>query len=96
MTATDGAEGLITFVQRAGEIEAVLTDLLMPGMDGMALIRSLRGYALDLPVVAMSGLPEQEQELKAAGVKISAFLRKPFSSEELLTSIHRVLCKENN
>lgn len=96
VTANDGAEGLITFVQRADEIGAVLTDLLMPGMDGMALIRSLRGYALDLPIVAMSGLPEQEQELKAADVKINAFLRKPFSSEELLTSIHRVLCKENN
>jgi PAS domain S-box-containing protein len=96
VTATDGAEGLITYVQRASEIDAVLTDLLMPGMDGMALIRSLRGYALDLPVVAMSGLPEQEQELKAAGVKISAFVRKPFSSEELLNVMHHILRKEHN
>ena len=91
LVATNGAEGLMTFSQERGAIQAVVADMVMPVMDGGTLIRVLRSYSPGMPVIAMSGLPAQEQELANSGARADTFLHKPFRSQQLLEALHQLL-----
>ncbi len=91
VTAADGAEALFVWSRSQEPIRAVLTDMLMPVMDGAALIRALCRHSPELRIVAFSGLPEQEEEALQAGMAEGAFLLKPFSMERLIWMLHKVL-----
>ncbi len=90
-TAADGAEALAVFAEERGAVKAVLTDMAMPHMDGLALVRALKRLDPAIPIIAMSGLVNEAQsvELETTGVK--AFLAKPFTAEKLLSSIAEAL-----
>ena len=93
--ASDGAEGLALFAQQRAEIRVVLTDIIMPFMDGVGLVRALRRIDPQVRVIATSGLMDDPDQ----GVKINElrtlsvrqFLTKPFTAEDLLFAIHREL-----
>ena len=91
LLACDGTEALAVFAMNSGSVAAVLTDIMMPFMDGVALIRALRTMAPDLPIIASTGLGEKTQlaELKAMGVE--TVLNKPFGADTLLRTIHDAL-----
>jgi len=92
LTASDGAQGLAVLADHGDEIVAVLTDLMMPEIDGVAMIRSLRGPYPDLPVVAVSGLDDaMAQQALEAGA--SRFLAKPFTAESLCAVLSDVLAR---
>ncbi|HTO70333.1 MAG TPA: response regulator [Myxococcota bacterium] len=82
--APDGASALEAL--RKQEFDLVLSDINMPGMDGLALVRCVRDEALggaDLPIVMITteGGLERVQEALAAGA--NDYLRKPFTPEQL-------------
>ena len=82
VTARNGREGLETWRAHRADIAVVLTDVMMPEMDGIALIRALRAEAPDLPIVAASGMMgEKADEVTAAGA--TTFLSKPFTVARL-------------
>ncbi|MBI3874521.1 MAG: PAS domain S-box protein, partial [Verrucomicrobia bacterium] len=91
LTASDGVEALALFSQHRAEINGVITDVMMPHMDGVGLTRVLRRMAPQLPIVASTGLDEDDkmEELKALGVR--AYLAKPYSVEKLLTVLRDAL-----
>jgi len=95
LTAADGAEALAVFAERRAEVRLVLADIVMPLMDGVALVRGLRKIAPETRVVAASGLlddPDQSGkilELKQLGV--DRFLTKPFTARDLLVTIAEAL-----
>ena len=91
VTAADGAEALITFSRSVEPFQALLTDMVMPVMDGLALIRALRAHAPRLPILAMSGMPEHEAAVVQAGLTAEAFLEKPFGAEALIRVLNKVL-----
>ena len=91
VSASDGPEALAIFAQRMAAISLVLTDLSMPYMDGIALVRSLKKMRPDLSIVASTGQGEQAStaELKLLGVK--NFLTKPYNTERLLATLDDTL-----
>ena len=95
ITAVDGAQALERLAEQGAAIKAVVTDIMMPAMDGLAMVRELRRDHPTLPVIATTGLlnpPGEEDragQLRALGVK--NFLRKPFAAEELLTALREAL-----
>ena len=95
LTAADGAEAVALFAEQPGRIHLVLTDIMMPRMEGFALIRALRKTNPHLKIIATSGLPQaagqadRTAELESLGVQ--HFLQKPFSAEKLLGAIHQLL-----
>ena len=96
-TARDATEALAIFALRKDEIDLVLTDLAMPLMDGIALIRTLQKMKPDVRVIASTGRGGEEQQLHdLAGVKVSACLTKPYSKDRLLTTLHDVLHPQTN
>ncbi|MBL6766366.1 MAG: response regulator [Verrucomicrobiae bacterium] len=98
LTAADGTEALTVFMRHRNEVSLVMTDIMMPVMDGAELIRSL--YKMDLKVrfVAISGLLESEKavvERVAPGVRVD-FLAKPFSTDNLLITVNEALNREDD
>ena len=61
--ASDGSEALALFKERAGQIELLLTDLVMPGMSGIELVNRARAINADLPILFMSGYCDKFVEL---------------------------------
>ena len=89
LTAGDGAEALALFAQRHRQIDLVVTDMVMPCVDGLATIRGLHRLKPGLPVIATSGLSDNEAALKE--FKRTTFLLKPFTAETLLRTVTRSL-----
>ncbi len=90
VTAGDGTEAVVRYLEHRQEIQAVLTDLVMPVMDGTATIRALRGIAPNVRIIGWSGLKDERLAQPAAS-DVDAFLHKPFTAEKLLTTLHVVL-----
>ncbi len=91
LTATDGADALARYAERRNEIALVLTDLMMPVMDGNALIEVLARLTPGGRIIAASGLHTHGQVLRALESRVQAFLEKPYTAETLLRTIRRVL-----
>lgn len=82
--ARNGSEALAWF-RSFGGAALVVTDLVMPRLDGLALARQLRALDPDLPVLAISGAGEDHlRELDARGV---TFLPKPFDRKEFAAAV---------
>lgn len=91
LCAVDGRDGLRVFTEHRQEIAAVLTDLMMPTMDGITLIRQLREIAPDVRILAFSGLETAAAVSKPAGRASIDVLPKPFSSPVLLEAVRALL-----
>jgi two-component system, cell cycle sensor histidine kinase and response regulator CckA len=87
LTAQDGTEAVALAAEHRGEIRAVLTDLAMPFLDGIATARALRRLDPQLPILAASGLADARKLAEAGRVGISAVLAKPFTAEKLLRAL---------
>ena len=94
-TALNGQEAL-DFIRRGEpKIDALVTDIMMPTMDGITLIRDARALMPELKIIASSGLGTdmsgciRAQELKS--LRVASFLPKPYASEKLLHTLHQVL-----
>ena len=95
LTAGDGTEGLTLFLQHRNEVRLVVTDVTMPFLDGMGMVRAIRRVDPGARIVASSGIDLGEgadgprRELSALGVV--AFLQKPYLSETLLRLVREVI-----
>jgi PAS domain S-box-containing protein len=95
IAAADGVEGFSAYAQARGKIDLVLTDIMMPVMDGVVLAIAIRRLDPVMPIIATSGLAcDQEltnklEELRDLG--ISALLNKPCHSDTLLTEVARAI-----
>ena len=94
MSAGDGAEGVAKYAQHAGKIAAVLTDMMMPVMDGTSTIRVLMRLNPEVKIIAASGSSASGMETEAAGAGVKYFLQKPYTAESLLQTLHKLLHPE--
>jgi CheY-like chemotaxis protein len=85
--ARDGREALRYIQQHPGEIRLVLTDVIMPCMDGGELAERIRDLHPRMPIVLMSAYPEGDIADLVAAYPELPFVEKPFTTEAL----HRVL-----
>lgn len=92
ITATDGVDAIAKFSNYRNEISLVITDIAMPGMDGIAMIKSLRNHLPDLRIIAISGILSDEQRRLLRSMNIDV-LEKPFDIPRLLASVKKSLAK---
>lgn len=89
--ADNGKTGLKEF--RENKPDLVITDIIMPEMEGISFIRKLREYSEDIPIIAMTGnVHGHMDEYLEISSQIGAneILRKPIKSEEFLDVINRL------
>jgi len=92
--AINGVDALSCFIQHQDEVAAVITDVMMPALDGIALVTQLRRLNPDVRCIAVSGLMDSKEnsrveQLKALGVH--HFIAKPFNAETLLETLSELL-----
>jgi len=88
--AADGVEGLRRI--RAHRYDLVVLDLLLPKLDGFAVLRELRSSAPGLPVLILSARSDLQAKLRGFELGARDYMAKPFSLEELLARIRVQLC----
>jgi FixJ family two-component response regulator len=71
----------------------LITDVRMPGMDGVALQRHVRNIRPELPVIFITAHHDDEVERRALAEGAACFLRKPFDAGELLRATRKALSK---
>jgi CheY-like chemotaxis protein len=89
VAAESGEEALVHFGEHGAAIDLVLTDLMMPGMDGAALLHALRALGATAPVIAVTGLSAGAGEEQVEGAV--AVLAKPYTASELLEAVARAI-----
>ena len=89
--AANGEDAIPLFIRHRGDIGLVISDIMMPAMGGLALIRMLRALEPRLRVIAFSGLDPAERKEELAGLGIDTVLLKPVESRTLLEAIHHQL-----
>jgi PAS domain S-box-containing protein len=95
VAASDGAAGVRVFDSHPDEIDLVLTDMMMPVVDGPAMVRQLRGRPSSVPIIAVSGLDEGDRVAEARAAGVDLVLAKPFTAETLLLSVRDALTRSS-
>jgi PAS domain S-box-containing protein len=91
LTASDGVEGVTAYTQHRNEIAVVLTDMMMPIMDGVATIQALIQINPKVKIIAASGLGSGGAPGKLVTSSVRHFLTKPYATETLLQTLRAIL-----
>ena len=86
----DNGEDALEVLDRGEHIDLLISDVVMPGMDGPTMVREARKSRPDVPVLFMSGYAE-EQLRNSIDIDNVAFLAKPFSVQALAEAARRAL-----
>ena len=86
---SDACHGLS--LAKQNDYSAILLDIKMPTMDGIAFLEALRKQKADVPVVLMTGYPSIPNAASAIRLGASDYVTKPFTPEEITQAVHRLL-----
>ena len=97
-TAASGIDGLA--IVDEVDLDIVVTDMQMPGMDGMQFLQEVKGRQADLPVIVITAFAEVDKAVRAMQAGAFSYLAKPFSNDELIITLknaghHYSLIREN-
>jgi PAS domain S-box-containing protein len=96
LTAEDGAQAISLYALQRDEVVLVLTDMMMPVMDGATLILALQRINPRVRVIAASGLKGNHDVARASSAGVKHFLPKPYSADTLLQLVHQILRNEGS
>jgi len=92
--AVSASEALEHFAQsNIPKIDLVLSDYIMPGMNGMQLLKKIRRDYGSLPVILMTAYAEKDLVIEALRNRCNSFIEKPFTLNQLMQEIERVVPK---
>lgn len=85
----DGEEGL--HMAEAYPYDAVLLDLMLPGMDGLTILKTLRAKKIDMPVLIVTARGEVEDRIKGLDIGADDYIPKPFDLAELMARLRAAI-----
>jgi len=94
LTAADGERGLILCREESPQI--VITDIRLPGMDGIDVLKSIKETDPTKEVIVVSGYGEMEHAIRALQLNASDFITKPINNEALMVALERAKVRYNN
>ena len=96
LTAKDGREAVTLYSEQSSRIQLVITDLMMPKIDGAGVARVIRQSDQNLPIIVASGFGSDEIQSDLSTLGIQTFLKKPFNATHLLQTIHETIHKKES
>ncbi|HEY5551475.1 MAG TPA: PAS domain S-box protein [Opitutaceae bacterium] len=91
LTATDGSDGLIQALLHRAELKAVITDVQMPRMNGLAFVRAFKKMLPDTPVMLATGRLEESEQAEFAASGVVQQLDKPFTAMQLAQALKKLI-----
>lgn len=91
LVAADGTEALSLYTEHQKDIAAVITDLMMPVMDGSVTIQVLQRINPKVKIIAGSGIATEGTSARMEELGVKHFLPKPYSTQDVLAALHTVL-----
>jgi len=91
LTANDGPEALALIAHQKDAIRLVISDISMPYMDGVMLIRAIKKMKPDTAILASTGQGEQGRMAELQSLSVNNFLTKPYNTEKLLLGLRNAL-----
>ncbi|MDM9582957.1 response regulator [Nostoc sp. GT001] len=91
LVASDGIEAIALYAQNRDKISAVLMDIMLPSLDGLTAMRTLQKINPQVRIIASSGLMSDNKLSAIAAIGVNTFLSKPYTVNELLLSLQKVL-----
>lgn len=91
IVAADGTEALALYSEHQSEIAAVITDLMMPVMDGTVTIQVMQKMNPDVKIIAGSGVATDGIAARMTALGVKHFLPKPYTAQKVLTALHELL-----
>jgi excisionase family DNA binding protein len=89
VSATDPTGALDMLRTNPTGYDVLISDLNMPGMDGLALIREVRRISTRLPIIIVTGFSTEASAIEAVNLGVAGYLVKPFRAQEVLAVIAR-------
>jgi DNA-binding response OmpR family regulator len=89
LIAADGATGLAQ--GRRTDVDLIVLDLMLPGMDGYRLLRALRADGVDTPVLVLTAKGEEANKVQAFSIGADDYVTKPFGVLELIARVKALL-----
>jgi CheY-like chemotaxis protein len=94
IVAADGIKALSLFAGQMKEIDAVITDLMMPLMDGITLIRTVRKMKPQIMIIASTGHSDDQRMRELRTLNVPLCLMKPYHRRTLLDAVHETLAQQ--
>lgn len=88
--ANDGEEGLSKFLSTSG-VDLIITDINMPKMDGLGLIREIRSRNSTIPILALTTESEDDMRKQGAEAGANGWLVKPFKPAQFIDIVRQIL-----
>ncbi|MEM8630019.1 MAG: response regulator transcription factor [Pseudomonadota bacterium] len=88
-TAADGRDGLYRATE--GTFDAIVLDRMLPGLDGLSILRSLRAAGFKTPVLVLTAMSAVDERVRGLRSGADDYLVKPFSLQELLARVEALL-----
>ncbi len=88
-TAAEGREGL--FLATEGTVDLVILDRMLPGLDGLAILKAVRAAGLRVPVLMLTAMSAVDERVRGLRAGADDYLVKPFSFDELLARVETLL-----
>ena len=85
----DGEEGL--YMAENFSYDAILLDLMLPRMDGISILKSLRAHMIDVPVLVVTARGDVEDRIKGLDIGADDYISKPFDLTELMARLRSVI-----
>lgn len=87
--APDGPSAMACI--QGADYDLLITDLRMPGMDGLSVIREVRRKSLDIPVIVVTGNSTEASAIEAINLGVTGYLTKPFRMQRVLQIAARAM-----
>ena len=94
--ASDGEEGLALYIKEKEEIDLIISDILMPKMNGIEMIDAIRNIDLEIPVLYTTAFNDSDYMKKTIDQSIISYILKPIDIELLLKGIEKASLKIEN
>ncbi|HEV3393517.1 MAG TPA: PAS domain S-box protein [Chthoniobacterales bacterium] len=91
--ASEGPEALAIFAQQMDSIQAVLTDIALPYMDGVSVIRALKKMKPETVFIASTGQGEHSRDSELRALGVASMLTKPYDTQKLLETLKDALAR---
>jgi CheY-like chemotaxis protein len=94
LEATNGQDALALIIARHGEVDLILSDMVMPGMGGAELATRVRAFAPTLPVLLMTGYTEEALARNGDRPLDQEIIEKPFTLHIVLEKVRTALARK--